>query len=165
MPLTDAQRAQIIESSFGHFGDKGAGDTWGISRIIMRKLGITDGGDGIRVHNVVQQAKRSWEQAAEARTDDPNTVYTPTFRDPSLFGSENEYRYRVILEIVDPATLQRYTTLEIVDSLAPLTPAAAVELAKQQHRNASPTEGSDPRRRQISQEADVQGTLIGIGRR
>lgn len=116
--LRDAAR----RGAFGHFSDDESLSPWQVGQKIIERMQIPPGSDRLRIQNWVRQARRQWDEAQEFRNSGDNTTpWVPRVPDPSLEGEIASYRYRVLVELTDPDTGDRYATVVLVDSTGPLS--------------------------------------------
>lgn len=122
MPDSNPLRDAATRGAYGHFAEHPDLSNWEIGNRIIERMQIEPGGDRIRIQNWVRAARRRWDDAQEAReTLAGNVPWRPGVGDPSLDDSLASYRYRALVELTDPDTGDRYATVVVVDSSAPLS--------------------------------------------
>jgi len=132
VPDNNSLRDAVRRSAHGHFSDDANQSIQEVTRKIANRLNMHDPSDVFRIMNYVRGARREYDAGRAA--DDANqhsTPFAPTNVDPSLANEIVNYRYRTVVEIIDPATMDRYTTVVPVDSTTPLTPDEIRDAARQ----------------------------------
>lgn len=166
MPDDNSLRDAVRRSAHGHFAEHPGESDWQISQRIIGRLGIPPGGDRVRVFNFVRGARREYDAAREA--DQPgqsNTPFKPTNVDPSLGGEMAEYRYRTVVEIIDPATGEKFTTVVPVSSTVPLTPQQIKDDARASWTTIRGPNRDYLTRGELSNMPDAEVYIVGGGRR
>lgn len=123
VPDPNTLRDAVRRSTFGHLSEHPNLSDTEITRRIANRFGTHDPADTFRILNYVRGARRAYEEGERAeRAPDPTAPFVPRATDPALQGEMAEYRYRTVVEIIDPRTGNRYATVVPVDSTVPLSP-------------------------------------------
>lgn len=123
MPDSNSFRDAVRRGAFGHFADDEDQTNFDVAAKIIDRIDPTmSRGDRQRVVNWVRGARRQWDEAQAFRdAGDVTTPWTPGVMDPSLEDTIANYRYRTLVEMIDPDTGDHYQTVVLIDSTVPLS--------------------------------------------
>lgn len=165
MAISSVTRAAIEKSTFGHLGENPNARPIDIQRAIYNRLGITDPGDRIRVLNYVRQARELWREGEARQNDpDPSRADRPRGIDHTIDDGITQYRYRVLVEVVDPETGERYSTVVLIDSTRPLSARDARDSALNTWDTIRGRDRHYVSRSDIQFEPEVTATILTAGR-
>lgn len=166
MPDNNTLRDAVRRSTYGHLSEDATQTDVQIARKITIRMGIADPSDTFRVLNYVRSARRAYEAGkAIQNQQDQKAPAIPTAVDPALQGEIANYRYRTIIEIVDPRTGSKYSTVVPIDSTVPLSPEQIRREAMAGWTTIRGTDRFYVDRSALPADAQPTVTIIGGGRK
>lgn len=165
MALSNTVKAAIERSTWAHLSDDPTALSSRLRDSIAEHLGITSGYDKRDMLKVIREARAAW-QTGQSLQDDPTAaaVITPTARDYTIDNTSDQYRYRVLVEVTDPDTLNVYSNVVLVDSDRPLSASEIRADAMQMYTSLRGPDREYVSRSQVGASSSVDVVILTGGR-